>query len=575
MMIEPKYHNLNTLFAERVFRIPKYQRYYSWVKKQRDDLFFDILQVKKRAVDQDHFMATIVCFRTDEVVDIGVNEYRMYDIVDGQQRLTTLIMLLKCIELKLSDGEEKIALGKIIVKSDGVLILLQTNNTNKQIFNRFVRNGDIPNKNDLKTHADRNLYNGITDCRKFVNEWYEHNGEVLSLYKIIRNKLGFVVFDTDDPRIVYSIFEVLNSRGLAVDWLDKCKSSLMGIAYEKSSTEDAKKSFINELNDLWGQIYQEISIYPVPGHEILRVTATLFNGDQSGKPQKAEMALSSLLASCQSPEDTIQKTTDIYEVTKKLVNLQTNVHLGPVTYVLQARVLAVSLLLSSSLTEKERDKALSQWEKVTFRIFGIFGKDSRSKVGDYIRLSAKIMSSEDNLRYSEIISAIRKIGEEYPIDEAINEGLKDKNTYDGNQDVIRYILWRYEEYLAKQADSNAIVNEEYKKEIWEARKANETVEHILPQNFEEGGAWDGKIEDDADKELVVNSIGNLLLLPQILNSEVGRKGFKEKKKIYKNSEGLRIVQEVIKESDWSQKEIKKRENKILQWIAEEWNDVVD
>ena len=572
-MIEPKYHNLNTLFAERVFRIPKYQRYYSWGKKQRDDLFSDISQVKKRGIDQDHFMATIVCFRTNEVVDIGVNEYRMYDIVDGQQRLTTLIMLLKCIQLKLSDGEEKTELGKIIVKSDGVLILLQTNNTNKQIFNRFVRAGDIPNKNDLKTHADRNLYNGIIDCRKFVSEWHGLNGEILSLYKIIRNKLGFVVFDTDDSRVVYSIFEVLNSRGLAVDWLDKCKSSLMGIAYEKAPTEDARALFINELNDLWGQIYQEISTYPVPGHEILRVTATLFNGDQSGKPQKADMALSSLLTSCESPEDTIQKTTDIYEVTKKLVSLQTNVHLGLVTYVLQARVLAVALLLTPSLTEAEREKALSQWEKVTFRIYGIFGKDSRSKVGDYIRLSAKIMNRDNHLRYSEIISAVRKIGEEYPIDDAINEGLRDKNAYDGNQDVIRYILWRYEEYLAKQADSNAIINEEHKKEIWEARKANETVEHILPQNYEDGGAWDGKIEDDTDDELIINSIGNLLLFPQKLNSDVGRKGFKEKKKIYQNSEGLRIVKEVLECDDWSQKEIKEREEKILQWITEEWQDI--
>ena len=574
-MIEPKYYNLNTLFAERVFNIPKYQRYYSWGKKQRDDLFFDISQVKQRGMNQDHFMATIVCFKTDEVKEIGVNEYRMYDIVDGQQRLTTIIMLLKAIQLKLNNGEEKNELKKIIVKSDGVLILLQTNNTNKQIFNHFIRSGESPGKKDLTTHADSNLYHGISDCQKFVNKWYEKHGEVLSLYKIIRNKLGFVVFDTDDPRVVYSVFEVLNSRGLAVDWLDKCKSSLMGIAYEKAITEDARISFINELHDLWGKIYQEIARHPVPGHEILRVTATLYNGDESGKPQKAEAALESLLKSCDSPEDTIQKSNYIFEVTKKLVRLQSNVHLGPVTYVLQARVLAVAILLTPSLSEPERTKVLSQWEKVTFRIYGIFGKDSRSKVGDYIRLSAKIMQKNDEiLRYSEIISSVRKIGAEYPVEEAINEGLRNKNSYDGNQEVIRYILWRYEEHLAKNA-GNAIINEEHKKEIWEARKANETVEHILPQNYEEDGAWEGKINSNLNKELVINSIGNLLLLPQKINTAVGRKGFKAKKDIYKKSEGLRIVQEILNYDDWSQDEITERENKILHWVGEEWEDTPD
>ena len=58
-------------------------------------------------------MATIVCHRTSETKDIGAAQYRVYDVVDGQQRLTTLI-------------------------------LLQTNNTNEHNFNRFIREGRAP-----------------------------------------------------------------------------------------------------------------------------------------------------------------------------------------------------------------------------------------------------------------------------------------------------------------------------------------------------------------------------------------------------------------------------------------------
>jgi uncharacterized protein with ParB-like and HNH nuclease domain len=100
-MIEPRYGVLQTLFADRVFRIPHYQRFHSWQKRQRDDLFADLNKLAMTSQDQHHFMATIVCHKTPEIKAVGTAQYRIYDIVDGQQRLTTLILLLKCIELLL------------------------------------------------------------------------------------------------------------------------------------------------------------------------------------------------------------------------------------------------------------------------------------------------------------------------------------------------------------------------------------------------------------------------------------------------------------------------------------------
>ena len=144
-MIEPRYETLQKLFADRVFRIPPYQRFYSWQRKQRQDLFGDLQKLATGNQDQHHFMATIVCYRTPETTSVGVAQYRLYDIVDGQQRLTTLITLLKCIELDLpQDSEVRQDLAKIMVKGDGHLILLQTNNANAHIFNQFIRDGTIP-----------------------------------------------------------------------------------------------------------------------------------------------------------------------------------------------------------------------------------------------------------------------------------------------------------------------------------------------------------------------------------------------------------------------------------------------
>jgi len=96
-MIQPTYGVLQTLFADRVFRIPHYQRFYSWRNRQRQDLFSDLRKLATQAEDQHHFMATLVCYRTPETKSVGANQYRVYDIVDGQQRLTTLIILLKWV----------------------------------------------------------------------------------------------------------------------------------------------------------------------------------------------------------------------------------------------------------------------------------------------------------------------------------------------------------------------------------------------------------------------------------------------------------------------------------------------
>jgi uncharacterized protein with ParB-like and HNH nuclease domain len=65
-------------------------------------------------------MATIVCHRTAETKDVGAVQYRIYDVVDGQQRLTTLILLLKSIELALPEApEDRKDLAKTLVKRDG------------------------------------------------------------------------------------------------------------------------------------------------------------------------------------------------------------------------------------------------------------------------------------------------------------------------------------------------------------------------------------------------------------------------------------------------------------------------
>ena len=118
-MIQPKYVTLTGLFADRVFRVPAYQRFYSWQNKQREDLFNDITNLAQIPGDGHHFMATIVCHDTGEKAAVGSTEYRVFEVVDGQQRITTLVIMLRAVAKKLGDSEDKKEVETLLVKQIG------------------------------------------------------------------------------------------------------------------------------------------------------------------------------------------------------------------------------------------------------------------------------------------------------------------------------------------------------------------------------------------------------------------------------------------------------------------------
>lgn len=97
---QPKLLKFADLLEKRLFDIPRYQRSYSWRRTEREDMFKDIRKLKEKP-GTSHFMATVVGLH-HEKVKIGTDEYDVIDIVDGQQRLTTLVILLKVIAEKLA-----------------------------------------------------------------------------------------------------------------------------------------------------------------------------------------------------------------------------------------------------------------------------------------------------------------------------------------------------------------------------------------------------------------------------------------------------------------------------------------
>ena len=556
--IHPKHLTFSELLDRRLFYIPGYQRAYSWTSSQRTDLFEDIERVQAKGARASHYMAAIVCLRRKKVT-LGTDDFYKLEVVDGQQRLTTLIILLNAIKLALNSSktaEKKIEreLGELLVKVDGDdLILLQTNHDASHHFADFLREGTVQKPDSAKTIADRELLTAIVDCQEFVENWQESGRKLPALTALVKNRLSLLLYEISDEESVYTVFEVINSRGMEVAWLDRLKSILMGAAFELKKAD--QKQLIHDLHTTWRHIYAQIGLRQGLSTEALRFAATLRVPNLTNRPLSEQAAVEALRPARSGPCNAaeIRKVARwLLKVTKACDEVIADPRLNAVTRISQARLLAVAIHLRKDIKAPERKELLARWEKVSFRIYGMLNKDARTGVGDYVRLAHRTI--KERISPAEIHAGIKNIGAPYTIEFAV-KSLRNSNCYEGWADELRYFMSRYEEYLAKEDDLN-FKNEQWEK-IW-AESPSKSIEHIWPQS---------KAPDN-----VKHTLGNLMLLPPNLNSKLRDKPPKEKREAYRQT-GLLIAEKVASVSRrWSRKTVKERESEILKWAAVEWAD---
>lgn len=483
---EPKLYTLNEVLYDRLFRVPPYQRGYSWTSKERSDLFQDLQNLRDLRRDE-HFMATLVFRDTGKHVTIGgADRLRIYDVVDGQQRLTTLIVLLKAVEKNLTkNAQEKQAekLNAILVKEKQDLILLQTNHDARETLDAYLRDGELGELEGAKTLHQRELMNAFRECEKFVAAW----GNPVNLLDLLKNSIKFVFFVLEDPGAVYTVFEVLNSRGLTVNWLDKMKSTLMGIAFLKK-----RKLPINELDNIeneWTEIYRVLGKPRVSDGDVLTIAANLRADEAPAKGFQEWNALEFFREEARQDRLTPLETSKfLRQVVTTLDQFLQDPRHRAVCRVKQPRLLAAALLLSDRLKKDKnsQQKALAAWENAMFRFYVLAGNDARDRVGQSIHLAADVYNGNRSLK--QVIDQLDEIAN-VSHDEVAAE-LDEVYVYDRwTAEEIIYFFSKYEERLS--AESGEEVDQVTWGKIWENASKDKSVEHFFPQKDPDGN-WKGK-----------------------------------------------------------------------------------
>jgi hypothetical protein len=230
--------------GSRQLNVPDYQRGYSWEEEQRLDLIGDIAQIMTQ--DHRHFTGTVVASQNDEST--------VFDLVDGQQRITSLVIFISCLMrvakskgIASFDGEALSDIESVYVRSGietgNTCYQLQLGANRDALFHEVLIEGQPINQR-IKNKADQNIVDAAKQFETYLSE--QDSFQLELIYLAVTKKLGFLLYAPQKDAEIGIMFEVINNRGKPLSELEKIKNYLIYFAGRHGIT-DLK----NKVNDNW------------------------------------------------------------------------------------------------------------------------------------------------------------------------------------------------------------------------------------------------------------------------------------------------------------------------------------
>lgn len=556
---------LNKLLnTSRQFIVPIFQRNYSWQKSQYEQLWFDILRASKFKEKQNHFIGSIV------YIDMGTPAGRPQQLllIDGQQRLTTISILLCAIKdyvQKFNLETKLINLAKIknqfLYNSDEIdedkyklLLNVQDKETYIKLIDNTIFTVNKPATNIIKCYEF--FYERIEDFIKQYGQIDEIYAGIfkLSLVSISLDK------DSDNPQM---IFESMNSTGKDLSQTDLLRNYLlMDLTPEKQTR--LYKTYWKPMEELFGEdIYKndvnkfdyfirDFLILKSDTGYICKINNVYENFKRYYLDNNCEKfaVLRDLFtyAKYYACIDLLQENDDelklYWQEFKKLDS-----------HVVYPFLLKLYDDYSRQILIKEDFKKILQvvisylWRRAICEI----PTNSLSKT------FATLYQAVDKDDYvNSVIKAFvfKSSYKRFPSDYEVREKLQTKDIYHFR--LRKYLLEALENY--------------YHKEPIDLNTANYTIEHIMPQNIEHNLSWQKMLGEDWQEvhSLYLHSLGNLTITGY--NAEMSNKSFGEKvngESGFKHSH-LKLNESIVQCDVWNKKAIQRRTNILTDIILKIW-----
>lgn len=570
---------LPEIFDERLFKVPDYQRGFAWTEDQVTDLLKDLEHMRDgQDSEARHYTGTLVV--------VPDSESERYDIVDGQQRLTTLVVFMNCLAERPEMVDKKPEIIERYVKRGAVgneTYVLQQGTASRDFFQQVIIENRPAAGNSPTTASHANL----ETARKSINNWLnEHHADdragLETLLDLTESRLGMLIYEPDSNSEVGIMFEVINNRGRPLTELEKVKNYLIYLASKLNAPTTQQL-----INDQWATVLQNLYRAKQGGdgdeHSFLRAASVVFFGltkkessdiyseikssrlniDQIFSPTfsgidktRAIKQLESFirfLASCsywyrllhdrKTPTENV--SADLCLIMSRLRGQRQHANILPLLFAVLDKhhqqngddALGKRLLELIEIVNFRVYLARNSWRSDWGQgpLFSIAGRywHGKSVTPDDQDWSDLNLSPEKELERRLVLFTIVRSGatNQYLEDSMV---LSEDDPYDyARWPGLRYFLISYEEFRnpKKTIDIDQILARK------DARKSGDyySIEHIWA-TMHDGGRHDGWVD-----EWVRRRLGNLCLLELNLNIIGRNRGIDEKVPLYrdgKNREGV-------------------------------------
>lgn len=614
-----KLHSLNDIFVQRLLRIPDYQRGYAWREYELEDFWEDLLQLDDKRI---HYTGVITLepvnekiwsrWDNDEWLIEGVG-YKPFYVVDGQQRLTTSMILLQAIiESVSSDSQLNYQSVENIQKK---YILFPADDGQRRSF-IFGYEKDNPSDEFLKTrifgvysHSNQHQETLYTQNLLFAKSYFKERLEKLSvdeiarLYKKLTQKLKFNLYEIDEEIDVFVTFETMNNRGKPLSHLELLKNRLIYLStlFKDHAGRDVLRK---NINDAWKTMYEYLGKNPeapLSDNLFLRNHWTMYF---KYSRQKGDDYIKFLLGEKFTAKNVTHpvKESDrlsVAEINEYVTSLQLSIRAWFYIHnpyfplpefnddnnkMLLDRLHRLSfrafrpLLLAAYVSKQpiaDINKLLVVAERFNFTLFTL--SQRRANTGDTELFSM----ARDLLTHSITLDSVTSAVEDWIIKyydpkrfmshivEKYELGLEGFFRWDG----LRYFLFEYEHWLRSRGKQYS--DKLSWKSLTASKRDSVTVEHILPQT-PTAEYWTTRFGQFDEKQLgfLSHSIGNLVPLSRAKNSSLQNDSFDLKKN---NGNGVGYYNgsasenEVALNDEWLPSSILHRGLDLLQFMEERWD----
>lgn len=534
--------------VNEVYRIPIYQRTYNWGKDQWNDLWEDLIKLEG---EETHFLGSIITIGSERK-----KGFSYFEVVDGQQRITTALILLTAIR-DIAEEFDKDRAGYIntyflksstIDEQEAKLILGRKDN---MVFKRLVEKRVT--KEEARTEK-------IIQAYYFFKEKLEEKGvQWQNVYTRLLESFDLVLMVTDSYYDAFRLFETLNNRGLSLSSVDLIKNYLL-------SKIANNESMLEECIEIWDRIIENVEEIESVRHDKVRFFRHyLFSIEYGITPiPKLYSRFQKLI---DNTENILNLVEDIWlksQLYLKLYNgnlgirevderLNTLVRIEATTsYPLLIRCLTMEL------KSEQLVKILKAIEVFTLRR-SICNISTRDIDRIYNHLALESFDKDSPSTY--IVDYLKK---RTPSDTEFYLNFQSRDFTRSPQ--TKYILEMIEDKLTNNTKEKTI-----------SSRTDVHIEHIMPRELrkkslkESANTWEKELGSrTSEHQLYVNRIGNLTLLGSELNIGASNNPFEEKKKRYAQSNIL-LTKEICNKKKWAFEEIENR-SKYLAGVAKKiWN----